>query len=56
MTAYTNALNSEAIVRDYAVQFISNLSVTNIDSIQLQASAMNYLTDTTSELTRQTLV
>jgi hypothetical protein len=56
MTDYTNALNSAAIVRDYAVQFISNLSVTSIDSIKLQASAMSYLTATTSELTRQAVV
>lgn len=56
MAAYTAALNAQAVVRDYAVQFISNLSITNIDSIKLQASTMTLLTDSTSELTRQTVV
>ena len=56
MTDYTAALNAQAIVRDYAIQFISNLSITNIDSIILQSSTMNDLTSTTSELTRQAVV
>jgi hypothetical protein len=56
MTSYVDALNAQAIVRDYAVQFINNLSITNIDSIKLQAATMASLTDATSELTRQTLV
>jgi hypothetical protein len=56
LATYTAALNSEATVRDYAVQFISNLTVTNVESIQLQAATLASLTDTTSELTRQTVV
>jgi hypothetical protein len=56
MAAYAAALNKQAIVRDYAVQFVSNLSITTIDSIKLQASTMSSLTSATSELTRQTVV
>lgn len=56
MADYTASLNAQAIVRDYAVQFISDLSITTIDSIILQSSTLSYLTETTSELTRQTVV
>jgi len=56
MASYVAALNAQATVRDYAVQFISNLSITNIDSIILQASTLSSLTSATSELTRQTVV
>jgi hypothetical protein len=56
MAAYVSALNQQAIVRDYAVQFVSNLSITNINSIILQASTLSSLTDATEELTRQTVV
>ncbi|CAF4044663.1 unnamed protein product, partial [Rotaria sp. Silwood2] len=56
LTSYTAALNTEANVRDYAIQFICNLSITTIDSIKLQASTMNYLTEATSALTRQAIM
>lgn len=56
MSAYVAALNSQAIVRDYAIQFITNLTVTTIDSVQLQASTLAELTSSTSELTRQAMV
>ena len=56
MSAYVDALNSQAIVRDYAIQFVTNLSVTTVDSVQLQAATLADLTSTTSELTRQSMV
>lgn len=56
MADYNAALNAQAIVRDYAVQFINDLSITTIDSIILQSSTLSDLTETTSELTRQTVV
>lgn len=56
MAAYAASLNAQAVVRDYVVNFISSLPVTNVDSVKLQASTMSHLTDTTSELTRQSIV
>lgn len=56
MADYTAKLNALANVRDYAVQFVSDLSITTIDSIILQSSTLSSLTETTSELTRQTVV
>jgi hypothetical protein len=56
IATYTAQLNTQSIVRDYAIQFINNLSVTTVDSIKLQASTMSYLTTATSELTRQAVV
>jgi len=56
MSAYVDALNSQAIVRDYAIQFVTNLSVTTVDSVQLQAATLADLTSTTSELTGQSMV
>jgi hypothetical protein len=56
IATYTAQLNTQSIVRDYAIQFINNLSVTTVDSIKLQASTMSYLTDATTELTRQAIV
>ncbi|CAF4570593.1 unnamed protein product [Rotaria sp. Silwood1] len=55
LASYTAALNADANVRDYAIQFICNLSITTIDSIKLQASTMNHLTEATPALTRQAL-
>ncbi|UJR27333.1 hypothetical protein I4U23_008626 [Adineta vaga] len=53
LATYTAAVNTQSVVRDYAIQFIGNLSITNVDSIKLQASTMSVLTESTSELTRQ---
>ncbi|CAF5188673.1 unnamed protein product, partial [Rotaria sp. Silwood1] len=55
LASYTAALNTDANVRDYAIQFICNLSITTIDSIKLQASTMNHLTEATPALSRQAL-
>jgi hypothetical protein len=56
VAAYTAALNTQANVRDRVIQLMGNLSITNIDSIKLQASTMSVLTGTTSEITRASAV
>lgn len=56
MAAYNTYLNSQANVRDYAIQFLNNLTVTTIDSIKLQASTISELTSVPTELTRQATV
>ncbi|CAF4811535.1 unnamed protein product, partial [Rotaria magnacalcarata] len=56
MATYAAALNAEATARDYAVQFVTTLPITTVDSIKLQASTMDYLTQATSALTRDTIV
>ncbi|CAM4771183.1 unnamed protein product [Rotaria magnacalcarata] len=55
MATYAAALNAEATARDYAVQFVTTLPITTVDSIKLQASTMDYLTQATSALTRDTI-
>ncbi|CAF3607443.1 unnamed protein product [Adineta steineri] len=54
LAAYTAALNAQAVIRDYAVQFLNNLTITDINSVQLQAAALNSLCDSPSTVTRQT--
>jgi hypothetical protein len=56
LSAYTTSLNSQATVRDYAIQFVNNLTITTIDSVKLQASMVKSLTSVPSELTRQAIV
>ena len=56
MSAYLAQLNTNAIVRDYAIQFLNNLTVTTIDSVKLQAAAIAELTSVPTELTRQAVV
>ena len=56
MSAYVAGLNVDAVVRDYAIQFMSNLTVTTVDSVKLQASVVAQLTSVPNELTRQAVV
>ena len=49
-------MNTLADIRDYLMMFINNLTITNIDSIILQATTMVQLTATTNQLTRFALV
>ena len=56
MLKYTNDLNTHAVVRDYAMHFLSNLTITTIASVNLQGAALNELTKVPSELTRQSVV
>ncbi|CAF0742236.1 unnamed protein product [Didymodactylos carnosus] len=53
MANYSSNLNLRATARDYVMQFIGNLSITNVDSINLQAAAVADLTEATTELSRQ---
>ncbi|UJR13335.1 hypothetical protein I4U23_000353 [Adineta vaga] len=51
---YQQDLNSFATVRDYLITFTSNLLITSVNSIKLQASSLAQLTKSTNELTRKT--
>ncbi|CAF1687379.1 unnamed protein product, partial [Adineta ricciae] len=55
LNEYKNEVNSYAQVREYLMRFIPNLPITTSKSIQLQASAIVQLTETTNQLTRNTL-
>jgi hypothetical protein len=52
MDKYNQKLNALANVRTYLMMFISNLTITTVDSIKLQASALTQLTEATNQLTR----
>ena len=47
-------LNSQANVRDYLINFITNLQITTSNSIKLQSSSLVQLTQSTNQLTRTT--
>ncbi|CAF1635892.1 unnamed protein product, partial [Didymodactylos carnosus] len=53
---YTSNMNIRANTRDYVMPFITDLPITTIDSIKLQAMVISELTGTTSELTRSTAI
>ncbi len=53
---FNKQLNTQANVRDYLMSFTTNLAVTNVNSIKLQASSLAQLTQATSQLTRTTIV
>jgi hypothetical protein len=53
---YNQVLNSQANVREYLIQFTTNLLVIAPNSIQLQSSSLAQLTQATNQLTRATLV
>ncbi|UJR08126.1 hypothetical protein I4U23_012402 [Adineta vaga] len=52
---YEKELNSQANIRDYLIQFYSNLLITTSNSIILQSSSLVQLTQATNQLTRNTL-
>lgn len=43
-------------LREYLIQFTSNLTIASIPSIQLQATILSHLTQSTNQLTRVTAV
>lgn len=49
-------LNSHAKLRDFLVTFIKNLSINDAMSLNLQASALTQLTESTDQLTRDASV
>ncbi|CAF4314121.1 unnamed protein product, partial [Adineta steineri] len=52
---FNNQLNMYANTREYLMQFITKLVITNSYSIQLQSSLLAQLTKATNQLTRTTL-
>ncbi|UJR18466.1 hypothetical protein I4U23_005372, partial [Adineta vaga] len=56
MNEFNEELNFQANSRENLTEFIVNLPVMGIDSIKLQLSTLNQLTQTTNKLTRKTLV
>ena len=50
--AYTKDLNSQANIRDYLINFLLDLPVTDANRIQLQSSVLVQLTKATNQLTR----
>ena len=53
---YNEELNAQANLREYLMEFTRDLSISTIDSIKLQSLTLVQLTQTTNQLTRQTLV
>ena len=53
---YNEELNLQANLREYLLNFTTNLSIATIDSIKLQSLSLVQLTQTTNQLTRQSLV
>jgi DNA integrity scanning protein DisA with diadenylate cyclase activity len=56
LTEFNQQLNTLANIRDYLMMFINNLTITDIDSIILQATTLVQLTTITNQLTRYALV
>jgi hypothetical protein len=56
MIEYNKEINSHANLREYLISFTTNLAITTVNSIKLQASTLAELTQTTNQLTRTTLV
>lgn len=52
LVAYTRALNSQANIRDYLMNFVTDLLITTINSIKLQSSSLVQMTGATNQLTR----
>ncbi len=53
---YNQNLNTYVNARDYLITFTTNLAITTINSIKLQASSLAQMTQATNQLTRNTLV
>ncbi|CAF4942480.1 unnamed protein product, partial [Rotaria magnacalcarata] len=52
MNNYNQKLNILTNVRNYLMMFITNMTITTVNSIKLQASIVAQLTDATNQLTR----
>lgn len=53
---FEKQLNSLANIREFLIPFATNLQITTSNSIKLQASTLAQLTQTTNQLTRQSLI
>ena len=56
LAVFNQQLNDYANVRDFLMTFTTNLAVTTVNSIRLQASSLAQLTQATNQLTRSTVV
>lgn len=56
MTEYNEQLNLYANVRDYLIEYTTNLVIATSRSIELQASSLAQLTQATNQLTRTAAV
>ena len=56
MIEYKKALNSQANIRDYLMNFIINLPITTANSIILQSSFLVQITQATNQLTRNAII
>jgi hypothetical protein len=53
---YEKYLNSQANARDYLMSYVTNLQITNSNSIKLQSSSLAQLTQSTNQLTRNAAI
>jgi hypothetical protein len=53
---YNKQCNRYAYIREYLIDLILYFDVTTIEHIQFQASTLAQLTESTNQLTRQTIV
>ena len=56
LNEFNKELNSYANVREYLMEFTTDLSILTSNSIKLQSSALVHLTKATNQLTRAALV
>jgi hypothetical protein len=56
LAEYNKQLNIYANVRDSLITYITDLAITTVDSIKLQACSLAQFTQATNQLTRTTLV
>ena len=56
LNKFNQQLNIYANLREYLIEYTTNLLITVSNSIQLQASSLAQLTKATNQLTRTTLV
>jgi hypothetical protein len=53
---FNEQLNQQANVLDYLISFSTNLAINSADNVKLQASTLAKFTQSTNQLTRNTLV
>ena len=56
LAEYNTQLNIYANIRDSLITNITNLAITTVDSIKLQACSLAQFTQATNQLTRNSLV
>ena len=56
LNEYTKQLNTYSNIRDYLITYTSNLMMSTIDNIILQATSLAQLTQATNQITRSAAV